>query len=164
MDAQRLYLKHRRTAAIRYYLLVWALPIIGVFATVPFLLGEITHDSSKPMAMYAGLAAGGAWFAIFIPINRWFTVRRCWKAVVPPERVGKPITLEFTDESVISTIPGQSEGRFFWTAIPDFVQNDRITLLFVRKKNFLFIPTKDIPPEQWAYVRAKLTPLLNRNL
>ena len=164
MDAQRLYLRHRPWAAARYYLFVWALPIGGLFATVPFLLGLLTHDRSDSMATYAGIAAAGAWFALFIPLTRWFSVRRAWRSTVPKEREGNPVTIEFTADEVISTIPGQSQGRFFWPAILDFAQNDRITLLFIRKKLFLFIPTPAIPPEQWTEVRAKLSPLLKRPL
>jgi hypothetical protein len=164
IDAQKLYIRHRRMAAVKYYLWIWVVPIFGLCATIPFLHGLITHSTSEFMGAYAGVAAGGAWFVLFIPLMRWYSLRRCWKAMIPRERRGKPVMLEFTDDMVISAIPGQSEGRFFWTAIQDFAQDERITLIYVRKKNFLFVPTQAVPPEHWTTVRSRLTSVLGRSL
>jgi hypothetical protein len=158
-DSQKLYLRHRRGAAVFYYLWVWILPIAGLLATIPFIYGLLGFRSDW-MAPFAGFAAGGLWFALFIPLMQFYGKRRCWKQLIPantpgkPMKIGIPVTLDFNDEQLISTIPGRSEGRFFWSAILDFAEDEKVALLFIQKKKFLFVPKTALPETGWAELRA----------
>jgi len=82
--------------------------------------------------------------------------------MMPSEIRDQPVTLEFTADQVISAIPEKSEGRFFWSAIQDFAQDDRITLIYVQQKRFIFVPTHAVPDTEWARVRAKLSIALGK--
>jgi len=65
--------------------------------------------------------------------------------------------LEVTPEQVISAIPNRSEGRFFWSAIQDYAEDDKIALLFIQKKKFLFIPKHALPDAAWRELKANIT-------
>jgi len=62
LNSQKLYIRYSRIAAIKYYLWIWCLPILGLLAILPFVVGSLQHHSGAYMAGYAGLASGGAWF------------------------------------------------------------------------------------------------------
>ena len=157
-DSQKLYLRHRRSAAIFYYCYVWVLPIVGLLACAMFI-ATIYGFHPELRSPFAGFAAAGLWLALFIPVMQFFGRRRCWKRMVPVGMKGKaksveiPASFEFNEEQVISAIPGKSEGRFFWPVILDFIEDDKIALLFVHKKRFLFIPKRAMPTEVWDELR-----------
>jgi hypothetical protein len=160
-DSQKLYLRHRRSAALFYYFYVWVLPLAGILSCALFVASRYGFHPEFSAAL-AGFAAAGLWFALFIPIMQFVGRRRCWKRLVPVDLKGKakdmeiPASLEFNDEQVISAIPGRSEGRFYWPAIVDFAEDEKIALLFVHKKRFLFIPKRAMPTEVWDEFRDLL--------
>ena len=153
INAQQLYLRHNRGAALSYYFWIWLVPILGVViflitVTAYFLQNNVLFHQLVPMA------GAGIWLAIFIPLMRWLNIRKLWKASVETIDGGKPVSLQFDDEQIVSAIPGKSEGRFYWNAILDFAENDQIAMLFIRKKHFLYIPKNALPEEAWAQIRA----------
>jgi len=48
------------------------------------------------------------------------------------------VWVDLDDERVISTIPGTVEGKYFWTGILGFAQDEKMILLYIRKNMFLF--------------------------
>ena len=157
-NAQKLYRKHRDLAALSYYFWIWCLPIIGLFVAIPGIL-SMSDVGPYWFKSFEAFVFLGLWVGLFIPIWRIFCMRRLWKRLVPPNIKGSkmkaeiPVVLEFNDEQVINGIPGRSEGRFFWTAIPDFAEDDELALIFIQKKNFLFIPKRALPETAWAELR-----------
>ena len=67
---------------------------------------------------------------------------------------------DINDQGVISAIVGTEEGVFSWKDIAGFAQNEKITLLFLDKKRFLFFPTSALDQSQ----RAELKDLVARHL
>jgi hypothetical protein len=153
INAQHLYLRHNRRAALSYYFWIWLVPILGV---VIFLIAATAYLLHQEVLFHqiAPLAGMGIWFAIFIPLMRWFNIRKLWKASVETIDGGKPVSLQFDNEQISSSIPGKSEGRFYWNAILDFAEDDRVAMIFVRAKNFLYIPKNALPEEAWTQIRA----------
>lgn len=153
LNAQHLCLRHNRRASLSYYFWIWLVPILGV---VSLLITVTAHFLGQEalFRMLVPVAAMGTWFAIFLPAMRWWSIRKGWKSSAETIDGGKPVSLQFNDEQVISSIPGKSEGRFFWNAILDFAEDERIALLFIRKKQFLYIPKTALPEEAWAQIRA----------
>ena len=160
-NAQRLYLRHRKMAAIYFYFWIWVLPISGLLVGILFAIAMLS-GRTEGMAAYAGLAAGGVWLACFIPTMQWYGRRKIWKQLIPPEietrsaKTAISVSLEFNESQLISTIPGRSEGRFFWPAILDFAENDQVAILFIHKKQFLFVPKRALPEFAWADLRKHL--------
>ena len=156
LDAQKLYRKHHLRAALSYYFWIWTIPIAG-FCLVLALLAAVINRREDLIRQLAPAAAFGAWIAIFVPAMRWWQVRKLWKASLDTGAAGKPVTLQFDGEQLISAIPGKSEGRFFWTALVDFAEDERLVLLFIRKKNFLYIPKYALPEPAFAQIRELAT-------
>ena len=152
LDAQRLYRKHSLRAALSHYLWIWAVPISGLCVVLATLAAVITPREDLIREL-GPAAAVGAWFALFIPTMRWWQIRKLWKASLDAGADGKPVTLQFDNEQLISAIPGKSEGRFFWTALVDYAEDDRLAMLFIRKKHFLYVPKYALPETAWAQIR-----------
>ena len=62
----------------------------------------------------------------------------------------QPPEFELHDDDLISRIPGRSEGRFLRVAVHDVVRDERICLIYVRKKLFIFVPRQDMPEDLWS--------------
>ena len=135
LHAQKLYRKHHPRAALSYYLWIWIVPLLGVCLVLAYIAAVVTRREDL-IRQLGPAAALGAWLAVFIPAMRWWQIRKLWKASLDRVADGKPVTLQFDNEQLISAIPGKSEGRFFWTAILDFAEDDHLALIFIRKKNF----------------------------
>ena len=157
--AQRLHLRQRperRLAFIFWYVAVPILAVAGAIAFAFLDVSKLTHFA----AIYFGIEAALVWLSIYLPIMRIYTTRRCFKQMFPPLRTDRTSSIDLDDERVVSAIPGVSEGKFFWSAIIDFAQNDKVTLLYVRKKAFLFFPTSALSTEN----RAELDDLVARHV
>jgi hypothetical protein len=98
--------------------------------------------------------------SVGLPLARIPDVRICFKRIFANPKQIPTITLEVDDQSIRSEIPGVSEGKFFWNAIAGFAQNEKITLLYVARKKFLFFPTNALTLDQ----RAELNDLVARNM
>ena len=64
------------------------------------------------------------------------------------------------DRGVTSAVVGTKEGVFPWRDISGFAQNEKITLLYLDKRRFLFFPTYALNQSQ----RAELKDFVARNL
>lgn len=140
---------HCRQKISRYIyslLSLWLLP----FLIFLFLLSSL-YTIATDRENYTG---GAMWIvlallcALAIPLRRSYAVRRQFKLMFPPSQASWQVLIDIDEERVISSIPGSSEGKFFWNSIMDFAQNEKVTLLYVRKNVFLFIPTQAMSPEQ----------------
>jgi hypothetical protein len=88
------------------------------------------------------------WIAVYLPAWRAYTIRKCFKQIFSPARTDRNSLIDIDADRIISTVPGVSEGRFFWNAILAFAQDEKITLLYIRKNAFLFFPTPAMSPTQ----------------
>jgi hypothetical protein len=68
--------------------------------------------------------------------------------MLPPSCTDRIISIDIDNERVVSSIPEVSEGKFFWNAIVDFAQDEKVTLLYIRKRAFIFFPTSVLSPDQ----------------
>jgi hypothetical protein len=101
--------------------------------------------------------AGVLWMAICFPVLRAINLRRCFKQLFPPHRTDRTSHLEITEESILSGVPGLSEGRIFWPGVFAFAQDDRVTMIYLAPRRFLFFPTSVLSAEQ----RSELIGLVN---
>jgi len=159
LDAQKLYRKHRWKAAVSYYAFIWALPILGLLAGFPLLATFLGYHSPLTRS-FAPISGVGLWFAIYIPLMRIYSIRKCWRLLLP-EHMKKStkseiaVALEMTPEQLISVIPGKSEGRFFWPGILDFAEDDKLALIFIKRKLFIFVPHRAMDEAGWSELRAR---------
>jgi hypothetical protein len=95
-----------------------------------------------------------------LPLTRYFAVRKQFKNTFPHAQTSQDLLIDIDDERIISTVPGTGEGKYFWTAILEFAQDEKVTLLYPRKNMFLLVPTQAMSPAQ----RAELNDLVARHL
>ena len=57
-------------------------------------------------------------------------------------------------------MPDYAEAKFFWTAIVAFAQDEKITMLYTSKNNFLIFPSNVLTHDQ----RLELNDLVARNM
>jgi YcxB-like protein len=160
-DSQRLYRRHRWQAALSYYFWIWLVPVLGSILALPLLANLLFDFHPDWLRSIVGFSGVGLWFAVFIPLMRFYTIRRCWKRLLPENvrksiRTDIPVEIEWNNEQLISCLPGRSEGRFFWSAICDFAENEKLALIFVKKKQFIFVPKSALPESAWADLRSRL--------
>jgi hypothetical protein len=158
--AQKLYLRHRKDARVR--LLAWMIGV-PIFTVVCFSLGLWERSSANPgfYIMTMGLAGAGLAMTISAVVLRPWNLRRSYRKSRKASglEVENKIAFSFDEEGVTSTVIGRSEGRFFWNAINDYVEDDAIALIFIGKKRFLYIPKRALDEEDWQDLRTAIRDL-----
>jgi hypothetical protein len=157
--AQRLH--RSRTAARRIkfaisYSIFPALTVVGLISI--FLLKSSDNAELKADLLICDFAL--FFLSVAMPIARIFDMRIRFKRLQRTLRGVSSVFLEIGEECIISAIPGVSEGKFFWNASIDFAQDDKVSLLYVRKRAFFFFPTSVMSPDQ----RTELNDLVARHV
>jgi hypothetical protein len=148
-NAQRLYRAHRPWA--RFWLGFWLIgaPVIGLLLLV---IGLMAHSRSLGPLLYP-IAGWFLFMGIFQHLYRPFQLRKIYKRSLPDGQKTADVEFSFGEEGVRSAILGRSEGRFNWSAIQDYAEDDTLSLIFVKKKLFLYIPKRAMPAEEWDDLR-----------
>jgi hypothetical protein len=158
LDAQKLYRRHRTSAGVFYYFWFWLLPIVGVVCGLPLVAGLFGYQPTWLEAL-SGFSVLGLWFALSIPLLRFYSVRKCWKRLLPDSlpkstQTEIPVGLEMTPDQLISSLPGRSEARFLWPALVDYAEDEKLALVYIKKKFFLFVPRRAMDDAGWIQLRS----------
>ncbi len=157
IDAQRLHRSNRRWARVGYFVWFWVIPLVGLTLTLAALIAHLRGNVSLFYKLLPA-AAVGLYAAVLLPLARWNQIRVLWNRTQPKKYRGQPVTFQFDREQVISARPGSSEGRFLWGAIEDYAEDERLVLLYVQRKLFLFIPKRAMDETEWARLRELALP------
>ena len=133
-------------------------PVVGFVLICCNLIGFFTEKdyfARNP----PGLLAVPICFML-LPLLYLYSTKKQFGNIFPHSRTDLPLTFDIDDERIVTEMPGFCEGKIFWNAIVEFVQNDKITLFHLAKSRFFFVPTKVFSEEQ----RAELNDLVARNL
>jgi hypothetical protein len=123
------------------------------FWLVEAALGKDSLAQNQPVTWISVI------FFAALPLLWEWSVRRHFKQLFPTSVTSRKVSFSADDELIVSAIPDRSEGRFQWSAVDHFAQDEKITLIYVGKKRFLFLPTPAFSPEQ----RAELNDLIARH-
>jgi hypothetical protein len=153
---------HRRLSFMRrlvFGLIYVGLPIMAMAGMISILFLKVIAKTelSSDVLFAEGILL---FLSIALPLARIPDVRICFRRIFLNPKAIPTVTLEIDDDGIRSESPGVSEGKFFWNAIAGFAQNERITLLYVARKKFLFFPTNVLTPAQ----RAELDDLVARHV
>lgn len=138
--AQRLH--YRQTLGRRIRLAFWTVvvPCLALAGLAAFLFLDMSRITPYAAILF-GVECAMLAISVINPIARYYKMRKAFNLLFPPARVERNSTLEITEDYILSGIPGVSEGKFFWNALVDFAQDEKITLLYIAKTRFLFFPT-----------------------
>jgi len=78
----------------------------------------------------------------------------------PPSRTSPTTTIEIDEVRIIEDNPGAEEIRVGWAGVLDFIQDERITLIYIGVGRFFLFPTPILSAEQ----RAELDDLVKRHV
>ena len=98
--------------------------------------------------------------SIGMPISRFFSTRRSFNRLFPPDQKNRTSTIDIDDERIVRELLGTSEFKTFWTAIYDFAENAHVSLLYTNKDCFFIIPARSMSPAQ----RTELNDLVARHV
>ena len=152
--AQHLHMRANRRVRLGFLFWHRLMPVISV-AAFALLLWDCFHRHFAFPALLGGVLAGISWIGLYVPLMRPYRIRRGFRRIMESDRgLEQPVELELRDQELISRIPGRSEGRFLPAAIHDVVRDERICLIYIQKKLFLFIPRQSMPDEFWTALAA----------
>jgi hypothetical protein len=134
------------------------MPIVGFLLICSDLVGFFTEKDyftrNPPVLLAVPICF------LLLPLLYLYSTKKQFRNIFPHSRTDLPLTIDIDDERIITEMPGFSEGKIFWNAIVEFVQNDKITLFYLAKSRFIFVPTKVFSKEQ----RTELSDLVARHV
>ena len=134
------------------------MPIIGALLICCTVIGYFAQDdyfAHNP----PGLLAVPIFF-LLLPVFYSYAMKKQFVNMFPHGQTDQLLSIDIDDGRIISEMPGFSESKLLWTAIVRFAQNEKVTLFYVAKARFLFVPTQLFSEEQ----RAELNDLVARHL
>jgi hypothetical protein len=153
--ARTLHRRQRFTSQIMHF--IW--PVL----LVAFFIGAIISSGDSHSVLFSqcfALGAGSLFMSIWMPISRFFSIRRNFNRLFPPGQENRTSTIDINDERIVKELSGTSEFKVLWSAIYDFAENACVSLLYTNKDCFLIIPARSISPAQ----RTELSDLVARHI
>jgi hypothetical protein len=149
---------HRRQKRYRRFALyVWPL------LTLACLVGFVAFGAARRLDLMGyclAIGAGALVGSIASPILRIINIRKSYDRLFPSTRTDRSSRVDIDDECIVREIPGMSQLKIPWSGLFGFVQDERITLLYMNKDCFLMVPTQALSPAQ----RVELDDLVARHL
>ncbi|HUA98340.1 MAG TPA: YcxB family protein [Terracidiphilus sp.] len=149
---------HRKQKLIRR-LSPYIGPLLLLLSIIGFIFASLAHRP-EIVADSAALGAGSLTVTALLPISNFFNIRRCFKGLFPPSRTDRTSNLDIDNERIVSSIPGVSEGKILWPGVYKFAQDDKVTMIYLAERRFLFFPTPAMSPAQ----RTELNDLIARHV
>jgi hypothetical protein len=146
---------HRRQKFTRQ-LAVWILPALTLFGLAAMVAFSLTNHPEL-FADSMALVGGALFITIFMPVARWYAIRRCFMQLFPPTRTDRSSAIDIDDERILSAVPGVSEGKIFWQGLLQFAQDNKVTMLYLSEIRFILFPTSVLTPEQRAELKGMMT-------
>jgi YcxB-like protein len=151
LDAMKAYRKVSRRAAIGYWLYVWILPVVGLAVGIVSLVAYLRQDGEIFWVLFWP-ACIGLGFAFGFPARYRIGIRRAFDQRNALAK-GKPMYCEFDDSTVRFIVPDGTEVSYPWGSLTDFVENDRVAVLFIGQAAFHTVPKRAMDEDGWAQFR-----------
>jgi hypothetical protein len=150
VDYKAALLLHRRQKlSRRLNFVLWrvVVPITAAFGALAFIVFNLSRLTRYAPLLF-GIECGLAWISIYLPLWSYYSTRKCVRQIFQDQGKERIILLEVTDEFVLSTIQGVSEGKYFWNENMALVSDARVVLIYVAKKRFIPIPMRSLSESQ----------------
>ncbi len=151
--ALRLHRNLKLSRRLTFYVWFIAVPIIAALGAITFTVLNLSKLTRFAPLLF-GIECGLVWISIYLPIWNFYSARKCVKQVFQEAGKERIIQLEVTDEFIYSTIPGVSEGKYFWNEKIGLAQNNKIVLIYVATKKFIPVPMSSLSPNHIADIQT----------
>lgn len=138
-------------------------PWIGPCLLLIALIGLVVFSLNNNIGLAAqsiALGAGATVLTIGIPISRFINTRKSYNRLFQKGNMDRYSYIEINEQQIVRTLSGTSELKVLWSGVYDFVQNEKITMIYTNKDCFLLVPTQKMSPEQ----RAELSNIVARQV
>jgi hypothetical protein len=136
-------------------LIVFVLVPITALVTIIFLSSVDVHNASYSNCTFFFLL-----LLVCLPFLYPYLIQKQFKRIFPSGQTDQSIRIDIDDERIISSFSEIVEVKYFWNAIPNFVKNEKVAMLYVSKCCFLLVPIASLTPEQ----RTELNDLVARHV
>lgn len=157
--AIRLHSHQRLGRRIHFFIYDFVIPAIAILASIGTIVAYAYGRSDLVDGIVIPVSALVV-LAIFLPILRNLMIRKSFKGMFPPSKIGPGYSLDIDNERILSVRPGSGEAKYFWAGICGVAQNSKITLLYISDILFLGIPTRVLSPAE----RTELYDLIAHNV
>lgn len=148
-------LKLHRRQTLGRRLFPWVFPCLFFLCLIAFVAASLYHNiavASQAIALAAGSLAG----IVALPVLRFLNTRRCYGRMFPPTRTSAVSAIEIDDQRIVEENPETEEVRLPWSGVLHFVQDERVTLIYINPSRFFLFPTSALTPGE----RAELSSLV----
>jgi len=149
-----LKLHRRRKFSRRVFPWIW--PSLFLICVSAFIWASLNKNLTVATQAIA-LGAGALTATLALPISRFISTHRCYERMFPPTRTSRKSTIEIDDQKIIEENPGAEEIRLPWSGVLDFVQNEKVTMIYINSDRFFLFPTAALSPEQHAVLNDLVT-------
>jgi len=157
--ALRLHRLQKLSRQCNFYFWYVAVPILTLVAMIATFvaIGNNRRDLLENLVVpdFALL-----WLTISLPLVRAYKAHKCFERIFLSAQQDEKLSIDIDNERISSEIPGVGEGKYFWSTIMGFAQDEKMTLLYVFKDRFLMFPTAALSPDQ----RSELGDLVARHV
>lgn len=157
--AIRLHSHQKLGRHIHFFIYDFVIPAIAIFALIGTIVAYAYGLSDLVDGLIIPVSALVA-LAILLPILRNLMIRKSFKGMFPPSKIGPGYSLNIDDERILSTRPEIGEAKYYWNSICAFAQNDKIILLYISEILFIGIPAHILTLDQ----RTELNALIARHV
>jgi hypothetical protein len=131
---------HRRQKLSRR-LISWAGPILLVISIVGLVAGSLMSNLTLASQSFGGVACAIV-LTVGMPIRNALSVRRSFNRLFHTGHKDRRSAIEIDDEHISRQLSGMSKLKVLWTGVYDFIQDDRVALIYTNKDCFLIIPSQ----------------------
>ena len=147
-NAQWLHWHQTPGRRAKYYSIHWLIPVLFGSSGITFLshMGVFFPRLSAVHAFARGFVISAAVTTLGFFRKQSKMYRKLFDKNFPP---GKRTTwCVVDDDGIVSAMQATDEEKRTWKEFVHFVQNEKIMLLYLSEKNFMFIPTSSLSVEQ----------------
>ncbi len=141
-----------KNAGRGYAIYVWIVPIVcaGIAAKLCYELVKIDTTLDFWKIFFAVLAAA---LAIGMPVRYQEQVRQAFesRALFSKDKV---MHCEFDDSNVHFSVPDGPQVTYPWSAFSNYVDNEKVFVVFVKEATFHTIPKRAMQEPLWDKFRA----------
>ncbi len=152
---------HRRQKLTRR-LLPWIWPTLLLVCAVSFVVSS-AFQNLELVAQSFALGAGALVGTIGLPIARWINTHRCYNRMFPPTRTSRTTIIEIEENRIVEINPGAEEIRVGWSGILEFLQDEKITMMYIGVARFFLFPTPSLSAEQSAELNGLVARHVTKN-
>jgi hypothetical protein len=163
-NAQELHWHQTLRRRVVYYSTYWLIPVL-LSTLVIMLLSRVGLFFRSLPIMYTfalGFVISAVITTLRFPSQKSKLYRKRFNKKFPPNK--RAAWCAINDDGITSAIVGTDEEKWSWGDFVHFAQNDKVTLLYLSEKKFMFMPTNALSVDQRAEILGYVHRYLRKGL